>query len=147
MINQITTKMRITKPTNEVFEAIVDPAKIGKFWFSSSSQRWIQGQKVTLRYEEYNAEVVIHVVEVEENKKIVYSWGEEQNEETQVTIVLKEWDNQSTIIEITESGFREEDPDVISKVIGQKEGWVYMLCCLKCYLENDVKELRASLIH
>lgn len=147
MINQITTKMRITKPTNEVFEAIVDPAKIGKFWFSSSSQRWIQGQKVTLRYEEYNAEVVIHIVEVEENKKIVYSWGEEQNEETQVTIVLKEWDNQSTIIEITESGFREEDPDVISKVIGQKEGWVYMLCCLKCYLENDVKELRASLIH
>lgn len=139
--------MRITKPTNEVFEAIVDPAKIGKFWFSSSSQRWIQGQKVTLRYEEYNAEVVIHIVEVEENKKIVYSWGEEQNEETQVTIVLKEWDNQSTIIEITESGFREEDPDVISKVIGQKEGWVYMLCCLKCYLENDVKELRASLIH
>lgn len=147
MINQITTKMRITKPTNEVFEAIVDPAKIGKFWFSSSSQRWIQGQKVTLRYEEYNAEVVIHIVEVEENKKIVYSWGEEQNEETQVTIVLKELDNQSTIIEITESGFREEDPDVISKVIGQKEGWVYMLCCLKCYLENDVKELRASLIH
>lgn len=139
--------MRITKPTNEVFEAIVDPPKIGKFWFSSSSQRWIQGQKVTLRYEEYNAEVVIHIVEVVENKKIVYSWGEEKNEETQVTIVLKEWDNQSTIIEITESGFREEDPDVISKVIGQKEGWVYMLCCLKCYLENDVKELRASLIH
>jgi len=37
----------------------------------------------------------------------------------------------------------EEVPEVVKKMIGQKEGWVYMLSCLKCYLENDINDLRA----
>jgi len=40
---------------NEVFEAFVDPAQIGSFWFSSSSERWEAGRTIKLRYEEYNA--------------------------------------------------------------------------------------------
>lgn len=140
---EITTKFKILRPTNEVFEAIVDPVKIGNFWFSSSSQRWTQGKKVTLRYDEYGAEGVINVLEVEENKKIVFSWGEK----TVVTITLKELDNSSTIIEVSESGFRKDDPEIVTKMIGQKEGWVYMLSCLKGYLEHGVNDLRASLMH
>jgi Transcriptional regulator C-terminal region len=49
------TKMTILKPTNEVFEAFVDPEKIGNFWFSSSSERWEAAKTITLRYDEYNA--------------------------------------------------------------------------------------------
>ena len=37
------TKMNIMKPVNELFEAFVDPSKIGNFWFSSSSE---DGNKV-----------------------------------------------------------------------------------------------------
>jgi uncharacterized protein YndB with AHSA1/START domain len=48
------TKFKILKPVNEVFEAFVDPAKIGKFWFSSSSERWEQGKTITLKYDEYD---------------------------------------------------------------------------------------------
>ncbi|MBD8027194.1 SRPBCC family protein [Ureibacillus sp. Re31] len=147
MITQVTTKFKIHKPTNEVFEAIVDPLKIGNFWFSSSSERWDQGKSVTLRYDEYEAELVINVLEAEENKKIVFSWGGESNEETVVKITLKELDNTSTIIEVTESGFNEDDPEIVNKILGQKEGWVYMLTCLKGYLENNICTLRASLIH
>jgi uncharacterized protein YndB with AHSA1/START domain len=145
MDTQITTKLKIGKPTNEVFEAIVNPEKIGNFWFSSSSERWEQGRTLTLRYNEYDAEVVIHVLEVEENRKIVYSWGGNA-QETVVTITLKELDNTSSIIEVNESGLKEDDPEIIKKMIGQKEGWVYTLTCLKGYLENDVTNLRASLI-
>lgn len=147
MDTQITTKFKIHKPTNEVFEAIVDPAKIGSFWFSSSSERWEQGKPVTVRYVEYEAELVIHVLEVEGNKKIVFSWGGEYNEETVVTIILQALDHASTLIEVNESGFNENDPEIVSKMIGQKEGWVYMLTCLKGYLENGVSTLRGSLIH
>ncbi|MCM3671771.1 SRPBCC family protein [Mesobacillus maritimus] len=147
MDTQVTTKFKIHKPTNEVFEAIVDPEKIGKFWFSSSSERWEQGKSVILRYDEYEAEGTIHVLEVEENKKIMFSWGGESDEETVVTITLKELGNASTIIEVNESGFNEDDPEIVNKMLGQKEGWVYMLTCLKGYLENDVSNLRASLIH
>ena len=35
-----------------------------------------QGKTITWRYDEYNAEGVINVLEVEENKKIVFSWGD-----------------------------------------------------------------------
>ena len=147
MDTQVTTKFKINKPTNEVFEAIVDPVKIGNFWFSSSSERWEQGKSVTLRYDEYGAKGVINVLEAVENKRIVFSWGGESDEETVVTITLKELDNTSTIIEVNESGLNEDDPEIVNKMLGQKEGWVYMLTCLKGYLENGISDLRASLIH
>lgn len=135
------TKMKILKPTNEVFEAFVDPSKIRNFWFSSSSERWEQGKTVTLRYDEYDAQMDIEIMEVEINKKIVYQWAEGRI----VTITLKELDNSSTIIEVNEEGFKENDNELISQLIDNKEGWVYMLTCLKGYLEYGVN-LRAALV-
>ncbi|GIN86284.1 ATPase [Heyndrickxia sporothermodurans] len=142
MDNQITTKFKIVKPASDVFEAIVDPQKMSNYWFSSGSGRMAQGQTITWRYDEYNAEVDITVLEVEENKKIKFSWGE-----TTVTMIIKELDQMSSIIEVSESGFKEDDPELINKMLGQKEGWVYVLTCLKAYLENGINNLRASLIH
>ncbi|MBT2757697.1 SRPBCC family protein [Mesobacillus foraminis] len=148
MNTKITTKFKIHKPTHEVFEAIVDPRRIGNYWFSSSSERWEQGKTITLRYEEYEAEGVIQVLEIVENKKIVFSWGSENDEETVVSISLKESENHTyTIIEVNESGFKEDEPDVVTKMLGQKEGWVFMLSCLKAYLENGITDMRGSLIH
>ncbi|PGZ96240.1 hypothetical protein COE51_18580 [Bacillus pseudomycoides] len=135
------TKMKILKPTNEVFEAFVDPSKIRNFWFSSSSERWEQGKTVTLRYDEYDAQMDIEIMEVEINKKIVYQWTEGRI----VTITLKELDNSSTIIEVNEEGFKENDNELISQLIDNKEGWVYMLTCLKGHLEYGVN-LRAALV-
>ncbi|MFD2924042.1 SRPBCC family protein [Halobacillus naozhouensis] len=146
MNTEIITKLKINKPASEVFEAFVSPAKIGNFWFSSSSERWQQGKTITLRYDEYNAEGKIKVLEVEDNKKIVFSWGEEHNEETVVAITLKGSDT-STIVKVIESGLKEDDPEIVAKMIGQKEGWVYTLTCLKGYMENGVNNLRASLVH
>lgn len=143
MMNNL-TKMKIFKPVNEVFEAFVDPAKIVNFWFSSSSERWEQGKTITLKYEEYNAQVDIKVKEVELNQKIVFCWGTKQ-EENIVTLTLKEWDSSTTIIEVNEEGFKESDPDLIRTLVSNKEGWVYMLTCLKGYLEHGV-QLRAALV-
>ncbi|WP_026694425.1 SRPBCC family protein [Peribacillus kribbensis] len=146
MDTQVITKVKINKPASEVFEAFVSPSKIGNFWFSSSSERWEKGKRITLIYEEYHAEATIHVLEIENNKKIVFSWGEEHGEGTMVTISLKE-EGTSTAVEVNESGLKEDDPDILAKMLGQKEGWVYTLTCLKGYLENGINNLRASLIH
>ena len=143
MVNNL-TKMNILKPANEVFEAFVDPAKIGNFWFSSSSERWQQGKTITLEYKEYNAIVEIEVLEIVDNKKIVYQWGEPGQEHI-VTISLTELDDLSTLVEVNEEGFKEEDPDFINQLIGNKEGWVFMLTCLKGYLEFGVNKLRTGL--
>ncbi|KYD05473.1 MULTISPECIES: SRPBCC family protein [Heyndrickxia] len=137
------TKMKINKSANEVFEAFVDPAKIGKFWFSSSSERWEQGKTITLRYDEYGAEANIKILEIVKNKKIVFQWGEEGNI---VTITLQEVDQDGSIIEIVEEGFNEIDDQFLSHIIDNKEGWVYVLTCLKGYLEFGIDQLRAGLV-
>jgi uncharacterized protein YndB with AHSA1/START domain len=139
------TKIKILKPANEVFEAIVDPSKIGNFWFSSSSERWEQGKTITLRYDEYDAQGDIKVLEIDVNRKIVFQWGAPEEEHV-VTISLKELDHASTIVEVNEEGFHENDEALISKLLGNKEGWVYMLTCLKAYLEFGVNQLRTALV-
>ncbi|MFS0674693.1 SRPBCC family protein [Ornithinibacillus sp. 179-J 7C1 HS] len=144
---EITTKMKISASANKIFEAIVDPVKIGNYWFSSSSDKWEEGKTITLRYDEYKAEGVIQILNVITDREIVFSWGSESNEETIVTINFIESNPTSTIIEITESGFSEEDPEIESKMLGQKEGWVYMLCCLKGYVEHGIQDMRANLMH
>lgn len=139
------TKIKIFKPGNEVFEAFVDPSKIGNFWFSSSSERWEQGKTITLRYDEYDAQGNIKIMEIEENKKIAFQWGAD-GEGHVVTITLKELDNAGTIVEVNEEGFNENDDELISNLLDNKEGWVYTLTCLKGYLEFGVNNLRAGLV-
>ncbi|MFZ7946169.1 SRPBCC family protein [Neobacillus sp. 19] len=139
------TKMKINKPANEVFEAFVDPSKIGNFWFSSSSERWEEGKTITLQYDEYNAQGDIEVMKIEENKKIVFGWGA-NGEGHIVTITLKKLDHSSTIIEVNEEGFNENDEELIAQMIDNKEGWVFMLTCLKGYIEFGVNELRGGLV-
>ncbi|MGG0657269.1 SRPBCC domain-containing protein [Rummeliibacillus pycnus] len=139
------TKMKILKPAYEVFEAFVDPSKIGNFWFSTSSERWEQGKTITVRYDEYNAQLELTIIEIIENEKIVFQWGED-GEAHIVTITLEKIDQMSTIIEIIEEGFKENDDDFVNRILENKEGWVYMLTCLKGYLEFGVYQLRSALV-
>jgi uncharacterized protein YndB with AHSA1/START domain len=138
------TKIKILKPAKEVFEAFVDPSKIGNFWFSSSSERWEQGRTITLRYDEYNAQGDIKIIEIEENKKIVFRWGNSGDENT-ITITLNGLNDSGTIVEVNEEGFNEKDDNLLSNLLDNKEGWVYMLTCLKGYLEYGAN-LRAALV-
>lgn len=138
------TKFIISKPVNEVFEAFVDPEKIGNFWFSSSSDRWETGKTITLRYDEYNAQIDIKVLEVELNEKIVFNW-DANGEGHLVTISFIALEKSSTRIEVNEEGFNENDDELAFQLLDNKEGWVFMLTCLKGYLENGINNLRTGL--
>jgi uncharacterized protein YndB with AHSA1/START domain len=135
------TQMKIQKPAREIFEAFVDPEMIGNFWFSSSSERWEEGKKVTLRYEEYDAQGDIHILEIQEEKKIVFEWAGNHK----VTISFTQEETGSTIVGVKEEGFNEDSENIINELVDNKEGWVYMLTCLKGYMEYGVN-LRASLV-
>ncbi|ALC91789.1 hypothetical protein AM500_19870 [Bacillus sp. FJAT-18017] len=145
MDTKVTAKMKIRKPANEVFEAIVNPEKMGNYWFSTGTGRLEEGQTVTWRYEEYGAEGKVHVLELETAKKIVFNWGEPEAETTVTMNFLEEED--SAIVEVIEAGLKEDDPYLVQKMMGQTGGWIYMLSCLKAYLEHGISDLRASLIH
>ncbi|MFD3221243.1 SRPBCC domain-containing protein [Staphylococcus saprophyticus] len=132
----IITKMQVDVPRETVFEAFVDPEKIGGFWFSSSSERWEQGKTITLRYEEYDAELNINIERVEDNQLIAFTWGAHP-----VTIQF-EGSEAGTVVTTTEKDFDTQD---VKQLLGQKEGWVYMLSCLKVYLEHGVT-IRAAIL-
>ncbi|MDW3969401.1 SRPBCC domain-containing protein [Staphylococcus saprophyticus] len=132
----IITKMQVDVPRETVFEAFVDLEKIGGFWFSSSSERWEQGKTITLRYEEYDAELNINIERVEDNQLIAFTWGAHP-----VTIQFEE-SEAGTVVTTTEKDFDTQD---VKQLLGQKEGWVYMLSCLKVYLEHGVT-IRAAIL-
>ncbi|MDW4089961.1 SRPBCC family protein [Staphylococcus saprophyticus] len=132
----IITKMQVDVPRETVFEAFVDPEKIGGFWFSSSSERWEKGKTITLRYEEYDAELNINIERVEDNQLIAFTWGAHP-----VTIQFEE-SEAGTVVTTTEKDFDTQD---VKQLLGQKEGWVYMLSCLKVYLEHGVT-IRAAIL-
>lgn len=132
----IVTKMQVNVPKENVFEAFVNPNQIGGFWFSSSSERWEQGKTITLCYEEYNAELDVQIKSIEENKSIEFIWGDHP-----VTIQF-EGIGESTIVTTIEKDFDTQD---VEQLLGQKEGWVYMLSCLKAYLEHNVS-IRAAIL-
>lgn len=132
----IITKMQVDVPRETVFEAFVDPEKIGGFWFSSSSERWEQGKTITLRYEEYDAELNINIERVEDNQLIAFTWGAHP-----ITIQFEE-SEAGTVVTTTEKDFDMQD---VKQLLGQKEGWVYMLSCLKVYLEHGVT-IRAAIL-
>jgi uncharacterized protein YndB with AHSA1/START domain len=138
------TKIMIRKPAAAVFEAFVDPQQIGKFWFSSSSERWEKGKTITLRYEEYGAQGDIKILDIIPNERITFAWvyGAEDHV---VTIALKPTADAGTIVEITEEGFAEGEERLLESMLDNKEGWVYMLTCLKGYLEYGA-DLRAAIV-
>ncbi|MEB7384444.1 SRPBCC domain-containing protein [Staphylococcus xylosus] len=132
----IVTKMQVNVPKENVFEAFVNPNQIGGFWFSSSSERWEQGKTITLCYEEYNAELEVQINSIEDNKSIEFIWGNHP-----VTIEF-EGIGESTVVTTIEKDFDTQD---VAQLLGQKEGWVYMLSCLKAYLEHNVS-IRAAIL-
>ncbi len=139
------TGMVIERPAQDIFDAIVNPSKIGAFWFSSSSQPWQTGRIITLVYEEYDARGEILVLDMIEGQKICFGWGKD-GQGNEVTITLVPVGRASTRVEVVERGFEEGHADVLRAMLDNKEGWVYMLSCLKAYLEFGVTALRGALV-
>lgn len=141
------TKFEIAKPAAEVYEAFVNPSKLCNFWFSDSSCRWETGKTATLSFVEYGASGFdIRIIDAKPGEKIEFLWGEGKSENT-VIINLTNTDASHTNVEVIETGWHKDDPELTEKLIGNKEGWVYMLCCLKAYLENGITTLRTGMIH
>ena len=71
MVNEILearVALQIQKPVHEVFEAIVDPAKMSRYFISKSSGRMEEGKRLTWKYPEYDTEFIIQVGKIKRDK-------------------------------------------------------------------------------
>lgn len=139
MINQsleIKTALQILKPVNEVFEAIVDPAKMSNYFISKSSGKMEENRQVLWKFPEFEEEFPVRVSKIEKNKYVSFCWDMD-NIELLVEITLTPRDNNATLVTVTEKS-RDNDEAGIKWLKGNTEGWANFLACLKAYLEYGI---------
>jgi uncharacterized protein YndB with AHSA1/START domain len=128
--------IQVSKPVNEVFEAIVDPAQMINYFISKSSGRMEENKKIIWRFPEFATDVPIRIGKIEKNKFITFYWDSDGIELfTEMTLTPKA--NNSTLVSITEKS-RENDEAGIKWLIGNTEGWANFLACLKAWLEYGI---------
>ena len=129
-------QMGILKPTHEVFDAIVDPSKMNKYFISTSTGRMESGKKLTWTWEEFDGSHEVKVQNVAKDKLVSFTW-EGSGVECLVVITLEPKGDNQTLVKITESDWP-ADFQGANRCMVQVEGWTHFLCCLKAYLEYDV---------
>ena len=132
---------RILKPVDEVFDAVVDPAKMSRYFISSGSGPMKTGATVQWEFADVGAKVDIDVLEVDENRRVVFQASHGGSSRT--TIQFAPDGSDSTKVTINEASFPMDEAGV-KQAMGQTAGWTYFLACLKAYLQFDIN-LRAGL--
>jgi uncharacterized protein YndB with AHSA1/START domain len=133
---EIKAGLQVLKPAHEVFEAIVDPAKMSHYFISESTGRMEEGKKLTWRFPEFDMNVPVRIGKIEADKYISFYW-ENDGKELLVEITLKPTDASVTLVTVTEKS-RENNEAGINWLKGNTEGWANFLACLKAYLEYGI---------
>jgi uncharacterized protein YndB with AHSA1/START domain len=134
---EIKAALKISKPIDEVFEAIVDPAKMSRYFIATSTGRMESGKTVTWQFPEFDLKFPVRVQKVTDPNYISYCWDDMDGTETLVEISLKPKEDDTTFVSIREKG-RDNDEKGIEWLRRNTEGWANFLACLKGYLEYGI---------
>lgn len=129
------TQMLIRRPAAEVFEAFIDPALTTRFWFTNSSGRLEVGKTVTWAWEMYGVSTDVEVKALEPNRRIQIAWDDPPRT---VEWRFDERADGTTMVFITEEGFRGSDEEVIAQALDSKGGFTCLLAGLKAFLEYGI---------
>ena len=134
MILESNATLQIQKPIEEVFEGIVNPAKMTKYFISESSGRMESGKEVLWKFPEFADKFPVKEIKIEVNRSISFVW----DPETVVYITLEKLPDDSTLVRVNESG-KELNEDNLKWVLENTEGWANFLACMKAYLEYGIQ--------
>jgi uncharacterized protein YndB with AHSA1/START domain len=136
-------QLKILRPVEEVFEAVVDPGKLSGYFTKSASGRLVAGATVRWSFAEVPGEFPVKIRELVRDERIVLEWeSAEGGYDTRVEMSFQGLDGGATLVQIRESGWR-DTPKGIESSYGNCGGWMHMSCCLKAYLEHGIN-LRAG---
>jgi uncharacterized protein YndB with AHSA1/START domain len=130
---------RISKPVGEVFDAVVDPNKLGAYFVTTgggASAPLVEGSTVI-----WWGDVPVEVEKVVRDEKIVLRWDggavEDQDYKTRVEMKFDRLDDGGTMVTIAEGGWQESQAG-LQKSYLNCEGWTQMICCMKAWLEYGI---------
>jgi uncharacterized protein YndB with AHSA1/START domain len=140
---EVNVRERIVKPVDDVFDAVVEPKRMSNYFISNASGPMIAGTRVDWEFADVGAKVSVDVVEVEQNRKIVFKSDPTDGEGTTTTIGFTPDGKGTTVVTINEASFG-MDPAGVQRAMGQTGGWTYFLACLKAYVTHGIN-LRVGL--
>jgi len=131
----VRAEMLIRKSVTEVFEAFVDPSVTTKFWFTKSSGRLEEGQRVRWDWEMYGVTDEVYVERLAANELIRI----ESSDGTKVEWTFTQRGDGETFVTIVNSGFAGSDDDMVGQAIDSMGGYTMVLCGLKALLEHNIR--------
>jgi uncharacterized protein YndB with AHSA1/START domain len=134
---------RIARPVHDVFEAVVDPDTLSAYFTTNGAKGRLEtGATVVWDFADFPGAFPVHVVEVEQDRRIVLRWGANDGGddpyETTVTMGFEPLDDGRTLVTIAEEGWR-DTPAGQESSYGNCEGWTGMLCALKVFVEHGIR--------
>ncbi len=126
--------IQIQKPVEEVFEGIVNPEKMTKYFISESNGKLETGKDLIWKFPEFDDKFPIKEIKLETNRSISFVW----DPETVVKITLEKLPDNSTIVRVNENG-KELNEDNLKWALENSGGWANFLACLKAYLEYGIQ--------
>lgn len=137
----------IAKPVAEVFEAVVNPAELSRYFTTGGAKGRLEaGATVMWDFHDFPGAFPVEVVEVVENERIVLRWaandgdpvpGQPAGYQTTVTMTFQALDGGRTLVSVSEEGWR-ETPGGLKASYNNCGGWMQMLCAMKAYMEYDI---------
>jgi uncharacterized protein YndB with AHSA1/START domain len=143
---------RIARPLPEVFEAVVNPAELSRYFTTGgASGRLETGATVYWDFHDFPGAFPVEVVKVEPNRQIVLRWAASEGAPsdgdaavtadagytTTVTMTFEPLEDGRTLVSIAEEGWRQTDTGLKASY-GNCQGWTQMLCALKGHLEYGI---------
>lgn len=135
---EINAGIQVCRTTDEVFEAIVNPAQMKNYFISESSGEIREGSVLIWKFPEMDTSFPVHIKQVRRPEYISWSWdGAGDEEPTLVEISLREAGEVLTFITVTEKS-RSNNEAGITWLKRNTEGWANFLACLKAWMEYGV---------
>ena len=129
-------QMGILRSASEIFDAIINPEKMSKYFISGSTGKMESGKNLTWTWTDYEGEHEIKVGKIEKDKVVSFEWtGSGVN--CVVVITLEAKGENQTLVKVTESEWP-ADYKGANQCMGQVEGWTHFLLCMKAYLEYGI---------
>jgi len=133
-----TVRTQVAKPIAEVFQAIVDPRIMTKFFAHRASGPIEPGAQLVWTWDQHGDNQV-RVLAVEEPHHLKLTWKAYggADYETIFTFNLEALSADKTMVIVSEDGWRGDQPGV-KGALDNAKGWTDMLNCLKAYLEHGI---------
>ncbi len=143
---EIKASIQVLKPALEVYDAIVNPDKMNKYFIKESTGFMKEGEMVVWKFPEMDMSCDVKVDKAEKDKYISFFWdGADDGEDTFVEITLKEIEPEITLVTVTERSKANNEAGIIW-LKRNTGGWASFLAFLKAWMEYGIN-LRKGAYH